>query len=547
MKKKFLKLSLLITVIFACTKCAQVAPLNGGVRDTTPPKLIEAVPVNTALNFNSDVIILRFNEFVQLKDIVNQLIVSPKLKTEPEIEADGKKIKIKIKKEELLPNTTYRFYFGKAIADMREANTLSNFDYVFSTGNFIDTLKIKGIVLEEFNSKPIADMVIGLYNADIKLQDSLCYTTIPDYVCRTNETGEFAFGNLPVKEFKIIAFTDKNKNYVYDGEIDKIAFRDNNLILKSDTSIKLKAFQEEANKIFIKKINSPYYGFSSIIFNKRTKIEMSTLSKSIKQNVYFPLNSIERDTVEIFYKSLNDTFKLISNNLITKKIDTLSIIPPKQNKSLKKLFEPKFNVVGNKLPLNNMLELTFLSLMDTSKLNLSKFKITSKEDSTINLIPLKSEWISPYRLRLLTKLKQGINYKLKIDTAAFYSENKLYNDSIVLNFKTDSKIDFGKLTLKLLLNKKQNYIVQLINDKEQVVRESYVELSLASSNAKTIDFIDVLPATYQVKIIFDDNENKKWNTGNYLLNRQPEHVIIHSKLIKVVSDWEVEEEILIKE
>jgi hypothetical protein len=545
--KGFIKIVLSGLLLLVFAKCAQVAPLTGGKRDVTPPKLLDAIPVKSALNFNSDIIVLTFNEFVQVKDIVNQLIVTPKLKTLPEIAADGKKIKIKLKKEELLPNTTYRFYFGKAIADMHEGNILENFDYVFSTGSFIDTLKLKGTVSEEFFAKPVSNMLIGLYNTDLALRDSLCYTTIPDYVSRTNENGEFTFENLPYKVFKVIAFTDKNKNYIYDGEIDKIAFRDSNLILKGDTNIKLKAFQEEPSKTFIKKISSPYYGYSAILYNKPSKIEMKTLSESDSKNLYFPLNSIQRDTVEVFYKALNDTFKLVSRNLMTKKIDTLTIIPPKQNNSLKKLQLPKFNLNGSRLPLNNFLELTFLSLIDTLKTDTSKLKLTSKEDSTINQIPLKHRWINPYRLQLITKLKEGINYNLKIDSSAFYSENKLYNDSIVLNFKTESKTDFGKLTLKLLLNKKQNYILQLINDKEQIVRESYIELSLAGSNAKTIDFTDVPPGNYQAKIIFDDDENNKWNTGNYLLNRQPERVIIHPKVIKVVSDWEVEEEIIIKE
>lgn len=545
--KGCIKIVLLGILVLIFTECAQVAPLTGGKRDVTPPKLLEAIPVNKALNFNSDLIVLNFNEFVQVKDIANQLLVTPKLKTNPEILADGKKIKIKLKKDELLPNTTYRFYFGKAIADMHEGNILENFNYVFSTGSFIDTLKVKGTVYEEFNAKPISGMIIGLYNTDLALRDSLCYTTIPDYVSRTNDNGEFAFENLPYKEFKVIALTDKNKNYLYDGEIDKIAFRDSNLILKGDTNIKLKAFQEDPSKTFIKKISSPYYGYSNIIYNKRSKIEMSTLLDGDTKNVYFPLNSSERDTVEVFYKSLTDTFKLLSYNLNTVKIDTIAIIPPKQNKNLKKLQLPKYNLNGNKLPLNNSLELTFLNLMDTSKTNASKIKITSKEDSTINQIPVKYRWISPYRLQLISKLKEGMNYKLKIDSATFYSENKLYNDSIVLDFKTQSKTDFGKLTLKLLLNKKQNYIVQVITDKEQIIRETYVELSLAGSNAKTIDFTDVLPGNYQAKIIFDDNENKKWDTGNYLQNLQPEKVSIHPKMIKVVSDWEVEEEIILKE
>ena len=546
MKKGFFKILLLITVIFAFNRCAQVAPLTGGVRDTTPPKLIEALPVNKALNFSSGLIILKFNEFVKVKDITNQLLVTPKLKTEPEIEADGKKIKIKIKKEELLPNTTYRFYFGKAIADMHEGNVLNNFNYVFSTGNYIDTLKLSGLIIEEFNTRPVGDMVVGLYDSKA-IQDSLIYITAPNYVSRTNENGEFMFENLPKTEFKIIAFTDKNKNYLYDGETEKIAFRDSNIVLVSDSLIKLRAFQEEANKIFIKKINSPYYGYSNIILNKRDKISIFPLNKSEDKNLYFPLNSIERDTVEIFYSALYDTLKLISANFSSKKTDTIIINLPKQNLIFKKYQNIKTNILGGKLPLHSNIQLTFLSIMDTIKTDLSKIKITSKEDSLINQMSVKAHWISPYKLQFAGKFKPGTNYSLKIDTATFYSENKLYNDSIQQNFKTESKLDLGKLTLKLLFNKKQNYILQLLNDKEQIVFQNYISISLAGSNAKTIEFTDILPDTYHAKIIFDDNEDKKWNTGNYLRKSQPEKVIIHSKAIKVVSDWEVEEEILIKD
>jgi hypothetical protein len=544
---KFLKIAVSIFLILIFSKCAQVGPLKGGERDVNPPKLINAVPINKSLNFNTNKIVLNFNEFVQVKDIANQLIVSPKLKTEPDIVTDGKKIIIKLNKEDLILNTTYRFYFGKAIADMHEVNVLENFDYVFSTGNFIDTLKLKGTVVEEFNSKPVADMLIGLYTVTTALNDSICYTTTPNYACRTNANGEFTFENLPYNKYKVIAFTDKNKNYLYDGELDKIAFRDSTLILQSDTTIKLRAFNEEPNKTFIKKISSPYYGYSYIIFNKRSKIKLSPLSAEHVQNLYFPLNTTERDTVEVFYKSLKDTFQLACNNLITKQIDTLSITVPKQNMSLKKIQPPKFNLIENKLPLNNSLELTFFTLMDTIKTNTSKFKLTSKEDSTINQIPLKCLWINPYKLLLQTKLKEGSNYKLQIDSSALFSESKLYNDSIAINFKTESKIDFGKLTLKLLLNKKQNYTIQLINDKEKVVREKFIELSLASSNAITIDFTDIPPANYQVKLIYDNDENQKWTTGNYLLKHQPEKILLHSKVIKVVSDWELEEEIIIKE
>jgi hypothetical protein len=115
-----------------------------------------------------------------------------------------------------------------------------------------------------------------------------------------------------------------------------------------------------------------------------------------------------------------------------------------------------------------------------------------------------------------------------------------------VNFKVQSRTDLGKVTLKVLLNLKQSYIVQLLNERDQVVRQEFISFSLSSSNAATIDFTNVPPGAYVAKIIFDDNENKKWDTGNYLQNKQPEKVFISSKQIKALPDWEVEEEILVK-
>ena len=103
------------------------------------------------------------------------------------------------------------------------------------------------------------------------------------------------------------------------------------------------------------------------------------------------------------------------------------------------------------------------------------------------------------------------------------------------------------MTLKLLFNKKQGYLVQLINDQEQIIREQFVTFSLSASNAVTIDFTNVTPGTYKIKIVFDVNENKKWDTGDLNLKIQPEHVFIHPKPIKILADWEIEEEILMKE
>ena len=130
MLKSITKLEIIILFSLLFCNCAQVVNLSGGKKDLSPPKLIEAIPNNNSVLFDSETISIKFDEFIKLNDLNNQLIICPKIKTNPEISVLGKELLIRLKKEELLPNTTYRFYFGSSIIDMHEGNPLLNFEYV---------------------------------------------------------------------------------------------------------------------------------------------------------------------------------------------------------------------------------------------------------------------------------------------------------------------------------------------------------------------------------------------------------------------------------
>ena len=545
MNKQIFKIIFPALAILLFAKCAQVAPLNGGKRDIDPPKLLEAIPANKTINFNSDQIVLKFNENIKLQDLPNQLFVSPKLSFDPDIEADGKKITISFKKQALLPNTTYRFYFGKAVIDMTEGNAIPNFEYVLATGNAIDSLKIKGTIINAFNNKPESDVTIGLYNKTVEI-DSLPYKISPNYITRTSQNGSFQFTNLPYTIYKVFGFLDKNKNYLYDGDAEKISFYGTDLDLKSDTTIKLSLFKEEPAKVYVKKINSPYFGFTQIVLNKKSFLSLNSVNKADEKNIYETNPGIEKDTLSFYYKNIKDTLPLILKNSSFKKIDTIKVQLPKTN-ALKKNFTFTTNASTGKLPLQKPLQIRFINWMDTNRTTISKIKLTSKTDSLINLEKLNYKWLNITTLEIGNKLKQGIRYSLKVDTNAFFDENGIKNDSLKQEFETENENELGKLSLKLLFNKKQGYLIQLIDQQEQIVKEKFISFSLSGSNATTIDFTNVTPGTYQIKIVFDDNENKKWDTGNIISKIQPEHVFIHPKPIKILSDWEIEEEILIKE
>ncbi|MGZ3901735.1 MAG: Ig-like domain-containing protein, partial [Bacteroidia bacterium] len=306
-----------ILLVLCFIRCAQVAPLTGGARDTTPPVLTEAIPQSNTLNFNNNEIILRFNEYVKLKDLKNQLLVSPALKTDPEITADGKKIKVTLKKEELLPNTTYRFYFGNAIVDMTEGNPAPNFEYIFSTGSFIDSLKLNGTITDAFNEQALSDVVVGLYALNDNNGDSLIYKKNPDYITRSVGGGEYHFTHLPRQTFKVISFTDKNKNYRYDPETEKIGFREEDLKLETDTVINMKVFQEDPARTYIKKTTSPYYGLLNIVYNRKSVFACRLLYKQPGSTVTELDKGREKDTVAFIYDGIKDSLSVIIADLIS--------------------------------------------------------------------------------------------------------------------------------------------------------------------------------------------------------------------------------------
>ena len=539
--------SVVSLLVMALTQqCAQVGPLTGGKRDSSPPKLIESIPANNCTNFHGQEIILKFDEYIQLKDLTNQLVVSPQVKKMPEIETLGKMLKIKIEPQNFEPGTTYRIDFGKSIADMHESNILENFSFVFSSGPFIDTIEITGKLTLAFNNKDVADASVCLY-PNATWFDSLTFKTLPSYIAKTKSNGDFHFYNLPASKYLIYAIDDVNKNSLYDGESEQIAMLGPPMFLKTDTVIDLKMFKEEVSKYFIKKTNVNNYGLAQVIFNKPSKFKVKPSNMAQSKWLFESQVDKLKDTISIYYKNIDGTLSLYIQNIATSKVDTLKLALPQKPNSTKSNLQMRINESQGKLTYGQNLQLIFSTWMDTSKLNLNALLLKSLTDSTVQKPSMSGYWSSINVFEITSKLKEGVIYELKINKNAFNSMASITNDSTSFKFKTYAKTDFGKFNLKLRVSRKQNYVLQLLNDKEEVVKEVSMPYSAFASGSATIPFNSLLPGNYAVKIIFDNNENKKWDRGDISNGRLPEPIIISYKTIKIISDWETEEEIILGE
>lgn len=226
------------------TGCANIIPPEGGPRDTIPPHLVSASPKDSTLNFNSQEVTLLFNEYVDLQDLSNNVIISPTFETNPTLAVKGKSITIKFNKnrDTLERNTTYIFNFGNAIKDVNEGNVLKNFQYTFSTGSHLDTATLSGKVLLAENGQIDSTLSVLLYK---KREDSAVYKERPMYIVKLDGNGNFHFTNLPTDTFAIYALGTTGGGRRYTSPAQMFGFSDTLAVAGHTRPITLYAYQEK--------------------------------------------------------------------------------------------------------------------------------------------------------------------------------------------------------------------------------------------------------------------------------------------------------------
>jgi len=526
-------------------RCAQITPLSGGKKDITPPKVLVYSPENASLNFNTKTIDIQFDEYITIKDIANQFIITPQVKEAPEIQTLGKKLKITFN-EPLLPNTTYKLAFGNAISDLNESNVLQNFEYIFSTGSTIDSLKLHGKINNALDRKPEAQILVGLYSKDAK--DSVVYKEKPLYISKTNSDGTFNFNYLPNTSFKIAAIKDQNKNLLYDGSEEQLAFIKELVIPKDSSDISLSLFKEIPAKSFIKKSFSSEYGKAHIIYNK-PQTDIKTVSA--KGLLQYKLNAV-KDTLTIYYDKKFDSLAVYVYHE-TQKTDSIDIKILSEirynklitDKSIK--YELKSNL-NSSLAYFNKPSFELNIPVESKNIYVEKMELIEKLDSItkpISFIVVKDTGLIT-SFKIQADFKQEANYSLTIKKAAISDNVNRTNDSVSYKFKTTTIEDYAQLKMKLMFPKKENYLIRLLNDKDQLIDERAVEFSLTSTSEKTIEYLNLIPGNYFVRVVEDANKNRLFDTGDYFLNTQPEIIYINSSPIKLLPGWEIENEWIVK-
>jgi hypothetical protein len=593
MNRKIIYIPILVAIALFVYACASYGPLGGGAKDVTPPAIVESTPVIGATQFNDKKVQIIFNEFITLKDIQKQFVVSPPMKKAPLVVAKPKGVDINFE-EELKPNTTYTLYFGNSITDFTEGNPLRNFNFVFSTGDHIDSLSILGKVLNARDHTPDKDgMYVMLYPID---HDTIPRKTLPLFITKSDEKGWFKIDHIFADTFLIFGLKDANMNYMFDQPGEQIAFSDTLVVFdksfyeKPDTSThKLKLSKDsvklELPKDTAKLDSTDFYAGKTprieLFYFKedvrKQRLNSSSRTKNNQFSLIFELpeldsvglkllnskspakwwgkdNLLANDTINYW---LTDTAIINSDSLKVQvsyyKLDSagksyltfdtinlnMKLTPALKNRKTEQKKIPKRLTVLSSLSGSTTLDLNQkifiepdqpIQMFDPSKIYLSRTEDTLEIPVKFSI---KKDSLFLRRYYIVADYQSDTQYHLVVDTAAFCSLFGVNSDSTGFSFKTQREDYYGtiKLTLK---NVRCPTIVQLTTPKGDLVREK----KIASDGVLLFDYLS--QGKYGLKVIYDRNNNGEWDTGNWGKRIQPEKTLFYNNEISVRSSWDLD-------
>lgn len=512
--------------------CANRVPPSGGPKDHDPPKLLKATPPNMTRFFKGKTIKLDFDEFFKLSNQYTEITMSPTPVKTPEYKTKEKSLVITLK-DTLEKNTTYVINFGKAIADVTEGNILKNFTYVFSTGAHIDSLSISGKVINTQTGEREKEATVMLFTLK---QDSLFFgKKRPTISTSTDTSGNFSLNNLHPDNYRIYALKEATAaNKIYNDDKKLIAFSKRIIHLTTDTSdVILRLFKADPDKFRL--TDQRFDGDGKLFFTFNKPLD----HPSIK--IVYPPDFDQYKIVE--FSKTKDTATLFMRNM---DFDSLRMIFYDGNKPLDTIYKKKQrkeSFVRNLLfsynlsPDSKLRPKTDLLIKATFPVDsFDPSLISLKEDSTdVTNFTIEKDTSNPRYFILKNRWKQIVNYTLTIGEDAFSDIYGDKNKRTFRKFNIDKPENYSLLTLKVTVpDTSKAYIVELLNDKLDIMGKEIIRKNTS------LAFKDLLTGKYNVKVIYDDNNNGKWDSGNVKQKRQPENIWVNPVIIPLRPNWEQE-------
>ena len=520
MMRKLLVLSGLV-VLVAIAGCARQGYPSGGPKDVVPPAALGTSPQNESRNFGARQFYIQFDEYVVLKNAEQNVIISPPMAVKPEFTTKGKGVLVKIK-DSLQPGTTYLFQFKEAIADFTEGNLLPSFEYVFSTGEAMDTMMLAGSVTDARGGKPWKETVTLLaYRGD---------DTVASRVTRADKDGRFAFHYIPAGEYRLVALEDKNRDLKV-GDDDPVAWLEQSFVATDSV---------DSTHMAVMRISAPEHVRQRVV-----KSEMPSKGRiTIVTAAPMQHPTVSGEQVEQRLGAKGDTLNLWCINPLCDSTviiladeglqDTLKLRyrPPRRGRPGAAVAQEPLmkSLCGGQTAYYDSLELAFTNPMVAMNDSL-KIEVTYLKDSSVSYCRARID-STGMRAVILADVKADEEYAMRVPAGMFTDLYGTATDSLRFTLKPK---DYAILKVNVDNVTGQRLVVEMLDTKDTVVAVRTIE------GTGTLRFDHISAGNYRLRAIIDSDGNGRWTAGDYRLQRQPEEWRMFEKTLQLRERWEMEE------
>lgn len=530
----FLGLATMIALSFV--KCANMQKPTGGPKDSIPPKLLGITPPNLSKNFKEKVIEMTFDEYIKTVNPGKEFSISPDLETQSIYKIKKKRFIIELP-DSLEENTTYTINFGKGLVDYNEGNPFINYNYVFATGDQLDSLSISGQVKngysKDFDLEKDKEVIAILIPTS---RDTIFGKRKASYYTTVDSSGNFSFNNLREDTYRVYALKDMNNDKIYNGNDEWIGFLDDSIALTQNVSEIALEYTKGTAPIF-RNLEKKIENNGSLLLTFNRPLEDPDLKIISPNNL--DANKLVKykptlDTANIYFENLEfDSLKVavLEKNV---PIDTISMRKAR-NLKVDNSIQPKLNI-SNKVDRIKHIELS----SDYPIASVDKNKVLIMEDSVSRRnFQLQQDPINREMYHIRFNWRPNRNYELILQEGAvlgpFDEKNKEFKSQFTLN-ETEN---YGDINLTFTgLNEGTNYIVELIDES----KEKLFDRKTLPSN-RILSYKQFPGGKYSIRLIEDSNNNGKWDSGDVYTKRQPERIWYLDRTFTIRANWEQNETI----
>ena len=515
------------------SSCATQSAPSGGPRDSLPPELDTAFPANGKVNFQGTRIRLRFNEYLKRQGGSQQIRISPPLKNGLTVESRGREIKLSWE-DSLKPQTTYIISFGQRLKDLNEGNVNDSLRYVFSTGDYLDSLALEGRVEEAYRGGPVSDILVGLYRlpagapdslsqSEKEPRDSMLYQQLPDYYALTDKEGRFALQYLRAGRYRLVAFQDADGDFKLRGW-PLMAFRTDTLSLQPGRempSFTLRASTPRPpQKLY--SARAVAVGKWQLAFARPTDSLQIQPVPPVAPDSGFLERPGNKDTLFYWYRGGRDSLglRLIDSSRAEAPLDTLLYLRPRRGDppALKLNIRPSQTAAGDTLWLESNLPLLAVDSSRTRRLG--------RDTTPVHWRP-RPDHRRRYWLRAPPR-----DHQLVLDPGAVQAWYGRKNDSLGQQIKVVPQEELGSLRLKVVADSCCHYLLQIVDADEELLTtrtfRGQTELHLKNRPAGKL----------KAYLVQDQNKDGYWTPGFYWQNRPPEPRLAYPETLEIRANWE---------